>query len=189
MPEIGPFSRREFVATTGTAAVASLAGAVPRAGAAPAKARYAMVGTGHRGTSMWGAEVLAQHPDAVEFVGLCDINPLRLEAGRKLIGVTCPTFTDFDQMLTTAKPDTLAVTTTDSEHHKFIIKGLERGIRVITEKPMATRWSDGQAMVAACDGAGVKLFVVKQNRQNATIQLLKRALDQRRRCAEWRGRD
>ena len=60
MPEIGPISRREFVATTGTAAVASLAGAVPRAGAAPTRARYAMVGTGHRGTSMWGAEVLAQ---------------------------------------------------------------------------------------------------------------------------------
>ncbi len=147
MPEIGPFSRREFVATTGTAAVASFAGGVPRAGAAPAKARYAMVGTGHRGTSMWGAEVLAQHPDAVEFVGLCDINPLRLEAGRKLIGVTCPTFTDFDQMLATTKPDTLAVTTTDSEHHKFIIKGLERGIRVITEKPMTTDEVQCQAVI------------------------------------------
>jgi|CXWL01.1.fsa_nt_gi predicted dehydrogenase len=147
MPEIGPPSRREFVATTGAAAVASLAGAVARAGTAPARARYAMVGTGHRGTGMWGAEVLARHPDAVEFVGLCDSNPLRLEAGRKLIGVTCPTFTDFDQMLATTKPDTLAVTTTDSEHHKFIIKGLERGIRVITEKPMITDEVQCQAVL------------------------------------------
>jgi UDP-N-acetyl-2-amino-2-deoxyglucuronate dehydrogenase len=51
---------------------------------------------------------------------------------------------------------------------------------VVTEKPMATRWSDGQRMVRACDEAGVRLFVVKQNRRNATLQLLKRAIDQGR---------
>ena len=47
------------------------------------------------------------------------------------------------------------------------IEAAEAGRHVITEKPMATRWHDGKAMVAACDKAGVQLFVVKQNRQNA----------------------
>ena len=51
---------------------------------------------------------------------------------------------------------------------------------VMTEKPMATRWRDGLAMVRACDEAGVRLFVVKQNRRNRTLQLLKRAIDQGR---------
>jgi predicted dehydrogenase len=75
-----------------------------------------MVGTGHRGSGMWGKEVLERHSDAVEFVGLCDINPLRAEAAKKLIGASCPTFTDFDRMLDATRPEILAVTTVDSEH-------------------------------------------------------------------------
>ena len=50
----------------------------------------------------------------------------------------------------------------------------------MTEKPMATRWHDGLSMVKACDEAGVRMFVVKQNRRNATLQLLKRAVEQKR---------
>jgi len=46
---------------------------------------------------------------------------------------------------------------------------------VLTEKPMATKWDEGMAMVRACRDARVKLFVVKQNRLNATMQLLKQA--------------
>jgi UDP-N-acetyl-2-amino-2-deoxyglucuronate dehydrogenase len=45
---------------------------------------------------------------------------------------------------------------------------------------MATRWADGKRMVEACDAANVRLFVVKQNRRNATLQLLKQAVDQKR---------
>jgi UDP-N-acetyl-2-amino-2-deoxyglucuronate dehydrogenase len=50
----------------------------------------------------------------------------------------------------------------------------------MTEKPMATRWQDGKRMVHACDQAGVHLFVVKQNRRNPTLQLLKRAVEKGR---------
>src|SRR3546814_14390769 len=45
---------------------------------------------------------------------------------------------------------------------------------------MATRWEDGKRMVKACDEAGVHLFVVKQNRRNATLQLVKKAIEQNR---------
>jgi UDP-N-acetyl-2-amino-2-deoxyglucuronate dehydrogenase len=45
---------------------------------------------------------------------------------------------------------------------------------------MATRWHDGLAMVRACDEAGVRLFVVKQNRRNPTLQLLKQAVEKGR---------
>ena len=45
---------------------------------------------------------------------------------------------------------------------------------------MATRWHDGLRMVRACDDANVRLFVVKQNRRNATLQLLKNAVEQGR---------
>jgi len=46
----------------------------------------------------------------------------------------------------------------------------------MTEKPMATRWGDGLAMVRACDETRVRLFVVKQNRRNRTLQLLKQSM-------------
>jgi UDP-N-acetyl-2-amino-2-deoxyglucuronate dehydrogenase len=65
-------------------------------------------------------------------------------------------------------------------HSQQAIKAAQRGLHVITEKPMATRWSDGLEMVRACDEANVRLFVVKQNRRNPTLQLLKRAIEQRR---------
>jgi UDP-N-acetyl-2-amino-2-deoxyglucuronate dehydrogenase len=50
----------------------------------------------------------------------------------------------------------------------------------MTEKPMATRWKDGIRMVRVCDDAKVHLFVVKQNRHNGTLQLLKRAVLEKR---------
>ena len=54
---------------------------------------------------MWGRPILRDYSDLVEFVGLCDINPLRVEVAKKQMGVACPTFTNFDEMLTKAKPD------------------------------------------------------------------------------------
>ena len=61
-----------------------------------------------------------------------------------------------------------------------LVEVAQAGKHVMTEKPMATRWTDGLKMVEACDKAGVQLFVVKQNRRNATLQLLKRAVQQKR---------
>ena len=65
-------------------------------------------------------------------------------------------------------------------HPTQAIDAARAGFDVMTEKPMATRWHDGQAMVRACDEAGVRLFVVKQNRRNKTLQLLKQAVDKGR---------
>ena len=50
----------------------------------------------------------------------------------------------------------------------------------MTEKPVATRWHNGVRLVKACDEAGVPMFVVKQNRRNATLQLLKKVIEQDR---------
>ncbi|RVU42690.1 Gfo/Idh/MocA family protein, partial [Rubrivivax rivuli] len=69
------------------------------------------------------------------------------------------------------------LTTPSGLHPRQAIEVARAGIDVMTEKPMATRWHDGLAMVRACDEAGVRLFVVKQNRRNPTLQLLKRAVE------------
>lgn len=100
------------------------------------KLKVALVGTGVRGISFWGKRLVEQYSDILEFVGLSDINPGRLEFGRKYIGASCPTFIDFDQMMVETKPDLVIVTTKDSTHHEFIIKGLDMGCDVLTEKPL-----------------------------------------------------
>jgi len=143
-------SRREFVKTAGTAAAASLVGMSPSF-AAPqaARRRYAIVGTGDRGSSMWGRAIHQQYSDVVEFVGLCDPNGKRALTAREMIGVNCPTFTNFDDMVNQTKPDLLMVTTVDAFHHEYIVKGLDRGMDVMTEKPMVIDETQCQAVIDA----------------------------------------
>ena len=146
------FTRREFVKKTGVAVAGSMI-------ISPAfsnvlnetarKKRVAMVGTGSRGNSFYGKFLIENYGDIIEFVGLSDINQGRLEYSKKFIGVDCPTFTDFDEMLKKSKIDLLVVTTVDSTHHEFIIKGLEKNIDVLTEKPMTTDEQKCQMIIDA----------------------------------------
>jgi predicted dehydrogenase len=131
-------TRRDFLKTTGgAAAAATLTGfGAPALAETGKPRRYAIVGTGVRGVGMWGRPLLQRYKDAVEFVGLADINPKRAELARAALGVSCPTFADFDQMCDAVKPELLTVTTVDRFHAEYIVKALDRGIDVITEKPM-----------------------------------------------------
>lgn len=130
-------NRRDFVKTAGGAVAAtSLFGADAFAQAPMAKRRYAIIGTGDRAAGMWGRGLRERYADVLEFVGLCDPNSKRVEVARELMGVNCPTFTNFDQMCNTVKPDLLMVTTVDAFHSEYIAKGLDRGYDVMTEKPM-----------------------------------------------------
>src|SRR5688500_6133477 len=150
--------RREFMRASGSAAAgALLAGSI--SGKPVQRKRYAIVGTGHRATGMWGKDLADRYKDQVEFVGLCDKNPLRVEAGRKLIGVECPTFTSFDEMEDRTKPEVVMVTTVDSTHHTFIKRGLEKGVNIITEKPMVTEAAQCQSVLDAEKKAGRNITV------------------------------
>jgi predicted dehydrogenase len=133
-------NRRTFVKHTGTVIAGSLLIEPLAAASDPGirKKRVAMVGTGHRAEKMWGADIVKEFGHLVEYVGLCDINPGRLETARQMMKFTCPTFVNFDKMMKETKPDLLIVTTIDSNHDEFIIKGMEYGADIITEKPMTT---------------------------------------------------
>lgn len=135
-------TRRQFVSTAsgiaaGALVFAPFSGAV-QAAAPGRKKRLAMVGTGSRGSGMWGKNLLVRHGGDVEFIGLCDINPGRVKTAREYIGVHVPVFTDFDAMLKETKPDAVIVTTVDATHNYFIVKALEAGCGVIVEKPLTT---------------------------------------------------
>jgi predicted dehydrogenase len=153
------FNRRKFLATSGLAAGALFAAPAYTISGTGEKRKIALVGTGIRGTTFWGRSIQNQYSDIIEFVGLCDINPGRLEYGKSFIGVECQTFTDFEKMMTTTKPDLLIVTTVDATHHEFVIKGLEMGCDVLTEKPMTTDENKCQAILDAERESGRKLIV------------------------------
>lgn len=157
-----PFtSRRDFIRDSSLAAAGLLlAQSAGTAVAADApKRRVAIVGTGVRGCTMWGISIREEFPDKVEFVGLCDINPGRVVAGRDLIGLTCPTYTDFEKMMKETHPDVLIVTTVDATHDHYIIRGMELGADIVTEKPMTTDETKCRAILEAEQRTGKKIIV------------------------------
>lgn len=161
-------NRRVFIKQSALWAGATLL--EPRTPGVPAKKRVALVGTGIRGTGLWGKTLLSGYGDKIEMVGLCDINPGRVEFAKKYIGASCPLFTDFDQMLTSVKPELIIVTTVDATHHQFIIKGLNFGAEVITEKPMTTNEMKCQAILDAVERSGHKLTVTFNYRYSPARQ-------------------
>ncbi len=141
-------SRRKFLSSVGMLAIAS---AIPGEsfGFGKDKLKVALVGTGIRGTGFWGKRLADEYADILKFVGLCDINPGRLDYAKKFIGVSCPAFLNFEEMIHKTKPDLVIVTTKDSTHHEFIIKGLDMGCDVLTEKPLTTDERKCQAVIDA----------------------------------------
>lgn len=135
-----------------------------------------MVGCGRIAKNHFGS--IEQHSDRMELVSVCDINDEALSAHTEQYGV--PGYLDFGKMITEVKPDLVALCTPSGVHADQAVLAAQHGVHVMTEKPMATRWSDGVRMVRACDEARVHLFVVKQNRRNSTLQLLKRAVEEKR---------
>ncbi len=171
-------SRREFVKTASTAvAAASLLSINPQlAKSETARRRYAIVGTGDRGSTMWGRPLAERYNDVLEFVGLCDINAKRVAAAKEVMGVSCPTFTNFDEMCDKAKPELLMVTTVDAFHSQYIIKALDRGIDVMTEKPMVIDEKQCQAVLDAEKRNNRKIIVTFNYRYAPKHQKIKEVL-------------
>lgn len=128
-------------------------------GLGSAKLKVMLVGTGVRGTSFWGRRLVEEYSDLLEFVALSDINPGRLEYAKEYMKVDCPTFTNFEEAVTQTRPDLIIVTTKDSTHHEFIIKGLQMGCDVLTEKPLTTDEGKCQAILDAERASNKNLIV------------------------------
>ncbi|HEY3595581.1 MAG TPA: Gfo/Idh/MocA family oxidoreductase [Polyangiaceae bacterium] len=175
----GSITRRAIIAAAGAAAgsAAALASGPVFSATAPSKRRrYAIVGTGHRGSGMWGEGVSKRYSDVLEFVGLCDVNPKRALAARQRIGVSCPTFSSFDEMCDKTKPELLTVTTVDGFHSEYIVKALDRGIDVLTEKPMTIDERQCQAVLDAEKRNNRKITVAFNYRYAPKHQKIKEVL-------------
>ncbi|MDA1122506.1 MAG: Gfo/Idh/MocA family oxidoreductase [Bacteroidetes bacterium] len=170
-------SRRKFLHSVSMLAATSMT--LPSWGfGLDKKLKIVLVGTGVRGTSFWGKRLVDQYSDILEFVGLCDINPGRLEYGRKYMGVKCPVFTDFEKMLIETKPDLVIVTTKDSTHHQFIVKGLDMGFDVLTEKPLTIDEYKCQEIIDAENRSNKNLIVGFNYRWSPYVTKVKELLSQ-----------
>jgi len=138
--------------------------------------RFALVGCGR--IAERHIEALEQHAQHAELIAVCDVDEQTVQRVAAQTGTEG--FTGYDRLLAESDADCVILCTPSGLHARQAIEAAEAGRHVVTEKPMATRWKDGIAMVEACDKRGVRLFVVKQNRRNPTVQLVKRAIDQGR---------
>jgi len=134
--------------------------------------KFALLGCGR--ISRKHIDAIANAADA-KLVAVCDIDHARATAVAKKLGV--PDFTDLDEMMKAVPDiDVVNILTPTGYHAKHAVRIASYGKHVVVEKPMALRLEDADEMILACDRAGVRLFVVKQNRYNAPVQRLRRAL-------------
>ena len=176
-------NRRDFLGNSAKLAVAAASISLPlysfmkdKKTAPPLKTKLAIVGTGGRGTYSWGKPVIEAYKDYVEMVALCDINPKRMAASKAILGITAGTYEakDFDRMIQETKPDIVIVTTTDCFHEKYIVRALELGCNVISEKPIATEAEQCQRIADAENRTGKKVYVGFNVRyQNEAIEMKK----------------
>ena len=117
--------------------------AAPDSSSSLKRRRFVIVGTGHR-HEMYQNAIENDFKDTAELVGLCDSNPGRLKVAKELSaanGATVPAGyapADFDRMLAELKPDAVIVTTMCSTHFEYLVRAMELGYDVITEKPLTT---------------------------------------------------
>ncbi len=135
----------------------------------------ALVGCGRISKNHFDA--IAQ-TDGLRLVGVADVEEARARAAGEEQGV--PWFTSLEEMLRVQPCDIVALCTPSGVHAPQGILAARAGRHVLSEKPMATSLGAADDLVEACDRAGVQLFVVKQNRLNPPIQLLRRAVDKGR---------
>ncbi len=138
--------------------------------------KFALIGCGR--ISKNHIEALEKYKDRSKIVAVCDKIQERAENAAKLTGGK--PYTNYSELLDNEEIDAVILCTPSGLHPQHGIMAAKRNIHVITEKPMATTLKKADELIEACDDNEVELFVVKQNRLNSTLQLLKRAVDKNR---------
>jgi UDP-N-acetyl-2-amino-2-deoxyglucuronate dehydrogenase len=137
--------------------------------------RLALVGCGRISRNHFDAIAKL---DELLLVAVCDVVEARAREAGEAHDV--PWFVSYEQMLEQVPSDAVVIATPSGLHPQHGIMAARAGRHVISEKPMAISLAAADALVRACDDHDVHLFVVKQNRLNPPIQLLKRAIDRGR---------
>jgi predicted dehydrogenase len=120
---------------------------------------YAIVGCGGRALAMFARPLVEKFSRTAKLVGLCDINPGRLDLFNRKLKTNIPTFTKFEPMVEQTRPNVVIVCTKDVLHHKYIVKALKLGCDVISEKPMVINPSQCREVLKTEKQTGRKVTV------------------------------
>lgn len=138
--------------------------------------RFAVVGCGNIGLRHLAVI------DALEgatLAGLCDVDPARREKYSEMYrGI--PAYGSIEEMLADSDAHVIDVCTPHYLHAEHALAAIGRGRHALVEKPMALAVADADRMIAAAGEAGVLLMVVKQNRYNLPVALLREAFERQR---------
>lgn len=140
------------------------------------KIKLAIIGIGR--IAKYHVDAVKQLSKDLTIVAACDISSDNMQGLFGDMPVTY--FSDYRTCLAESSADVVVLCTPSGLHAEQTILAAEYGKHVITEKPLATNWEQGVAMLSACDKYQVELFEVKQNRYNGPLQLLKQAADLKR---------
>lgn len=119
--------------------------------------KYVVVGTGGRAIGSFIKPLINDFKDDIELVGLYDINPERVVAANRLSESEIPAYDDFDKMLDQTGAEAVVVCSTDATHAEYVVKALDRGLEVFSEKPLCTTFEQVQDIrkaAVASDGTG-----------------------------------
>ncbi len=122
------------------------------------KKRCAVVGVGNRAHS-WLGGIVNRHPEASELVALCDPVTARCRDVNEAYGTEAAVHDDVDRMLAGTRPDLVIVTSPEGFHREHIVKALEAGCEVATEKPLCVTIADAEAILAAEQRSGRRVFM------------------------------
>ena len=129
------------------------------------KKRYAQVGTGGRARLFYEA-IATRYNEHCELVAFCDMSQKRMDYSNSLLENEynyhkIPTYKsgDFDKMVELEKPDVIIVTSVDRTHDQYIIRAMELGCDVITEKPITTDEKKAQSILDAQKKSGRSIRV------------------------------
>lgn len=139
--------------------------------------KFALVGCGRiakRHSELLGLKQI----EGAELAAVCDIDLPKAQKIGEQFSVPC--FADMHEMMQSVDVDVVVVLTESGNHAKHVVQLAKYRKHIVVEKPMALTLDDADAMIQACDAAGVKLFVVKQNRFNVPVVKLREALEQGR---------
>jgi predicted dehydrogenase len=148
----------------------------------PMKKTYALVGTGGRATTFIEA-IATRHADSSRLVALCDPSQVRMDHYNRCLTTqwnsqAVPTYkeTDFEKMIAEQKPDAVIVTSMDRTHNDYIVRAMELGCDVVTEKPMTIDAARCQSILDAMERTGRSVRVCFNYRWQAAPTEIKRLI-------------
>ena len=133
---------------------------------------YVMVGASGRANASFLEPMLEDFKGRVKILAIMDTNIERAKACNKLQKTDIPVYDDFDKMMKDLNPDAVYVCSVDVTHAQYIVKSLELGKEVYSEKPLCTTYEQVQDIREAFKSNSNSLAFVTHN-MRYTADLIK----------------